>query len=161
VSIKKITLENWNQPDPASISSEDNKNGEYLKLILEPQLYNTVPEEVRDTFEVARATIIYGYYYYPLYTLGDQQIQRVGEAALWHKAKLLGILPAAKFISFKQFIELLKKHNAFDDDFHRRWTSLCSLRNSSSHAKKQSIYTPAMIIKSISVFISDVNKLFA
>jgi hypothetical protein len=41
-----------------------------------------VPEPIRELFDVARGAMIYGWFFYPLFRLGEDQLHRVVEAAV-------------------------------------------------------------------------------
>lgn len=72
LSFKKLSTENWLVPDSTvqlwerldpdgnfhSISGE-----EWLSDILQPQIDDTVPLEVKELFEVARGAMAYGYFF--------------------------------------------------------------------------------------------------
>ena len=49
-----------------------------------------VPAEIHDLFAVARGAMLYGYFFYPLYTLAAEQLYRVVEAAVSYKYELAG-----------------------------------------------------------------------
>ena len=75
---KEININNWLEPDDAlrgfvRISPDGQPHtmtgDEYLQFILEPKLHSSVPSEVQGLFEVARGVMVYGYFFYPLYTL--------------------------------------------------------------------------------------------
>jgi hypothetical protein len=63
-----------------SITSE-----EWAQRILEPHLSLAVPPEIQRLFEVAQGAILYGYFFYPLYTLALEQVFRVVETAVSDK----------------------------------------------------------------------------
>jgi hypothetical protein len=75
LGFKKLTVDNWLQPDEASssfarISPIDGKlfpvtGNDRLLVILEPNLEETVPFEIRKMFEVARGALAYGYFFIP------------------------------------------------------------------------------------------------
>ncbi len=58
---------------------------DFLNMVLDPKLSESVPEGVQSLFEVARGAMAYGYYFYPLFTLAMEQLSRVAEAAVTHK----------------------------------------------------------------------------
>jgi hypothetical protein len=68
-------------------------------------LTNSVPREVRAMFEVCRGAIIYGWYFYPLLTVGTEQLFRLLEFAVRAKLKAMGI--ASSKSSFSKAINLL------------------------------------------------------
>lgn len=88
---KKLTRENWSTLDPTAshnvwIDDEGNTRpvtpDDWAEEILQVQLSNKVPSELRNLFEVAQGVLCYGAFFYPLYTLGDEQIYRVLDAAV-------------------------------------------------------------------------------
>jgi hypothetical protein len=95
---KKITPSNWLDPDKvlrgfvkmSSTGAQPLTADDYLRHILSPELIESVPKDVRALFEVARGAMIYGYFFYPLFTLAAEQLFRVSEAAVSHKCKALG-----------------------------------------------------------------------
>src|SRR5712691_10705007 len=87
---KNITTENLSEPDPRIQYFA--KSVEYwVKRCQFTTLTSQVPVEVADLLEVARGAIIYGWFYYPLLTLGVEQCFRCLETAARTRAKQLGI----------------------------------------------------------------------
>jgi hypothetical protein len=79
---KKLTREDWKKEE--STVSHFKKVDEYSSLLsisadewaaefLNISLDETVPEDIRDLFEVAQGVLCYGIFFYPLYSLGAQQ----------------------------------------------------------------------------------------
>jgi hypothetical protein len=157
--VKIITIENWNEPDDRALPLEAKSGQGLIELILEPKLDNSVPEDIIEMFEVARSAIVYGYYYYPLYTLGAEQIYRVGESAVRHKLDSIKIKNNTQ--KFANCIDLLKDNLCIDMISYNRWDSVRRLRNSSSHSKNRSIFPPIMIIGLMKVFVEETNRLFS
>jgi hypothetical protein len=146
---KEISKENWLQPNDAmAIFATLAPNGEiatitgedWLDRMLQPKLNDNVPEEVQALFEVARGTLIYGFLFYPLYTLGTEQLMRVGEAAITHRCNQLGAPSGAD--RFARKLQWLKKRSVIAGDDAFLWGVTCDLRNTSSHARSQSILMP-------------------
>ena len=102
-NFKILTPENWLVADPAStifskISHTDGtvtpmSGQEWLCLFRDPTLSKSVPKNVRTLFEVARGSLAYGYFFYPLYTLACEQLLRVAEAAVSEKCRMLRASP--------------------------------------------------------------------
>lgn len=98
--IKALTVDNWRSVDPMSVTlvELDTASGRFQRItherwiewFLEPQLNHNVPGEVRTMFDVARGAMLYGCFFYPLYTLGTEQLYRVADAATWHRCRQLG-----------------------------------------------------------------------
>ena len=95
---KKLTPNNWKEHDPAvdcfvrpienGVDKIDEK--EWANRILKSKLSAKVPKVVQNLFNVSQATLCYGWFYYPLYTLGIEQSYRVLETALRIKCDQLG-----------------------------------------------------------------------
>lgn len=100
LGFKKLTVDNWLEPDKVSssfvgISTVDGQvhtisGNEWVSCILKPNLIEAVPTEIRALFEVARSALAYGYFFYPLYTLAGEQLFRVAETAVNLKCKEMG-----------------------------------------------------------------------
>ncbi len=95
---KRLTPDNWLETDPVStlfetLLPEEQKQPitgqEWVRRILEPSLKDTVPLEIRRLFEVARGAMVYGYLFYPLYTLATEQLNRVVETAVSYKCETM------------------------------------------------------------------------
>ncbi len=90
--IKNLSVENWLRPDDVSRSfvTFDHKlqrfrhldGDDWAKDILQHDLTEAVPAEVATLFATARGSLVYGYFFYPLYALGLEQLFRVSEAAV-------------------------------------------------------------------------------
>lgn len=125
--------------------------------ILEPKLAEAVPEEVHRLFEVARGSMVYGWFYYPLYTLGSQHLYFVHEAATTHKCKLANAPPMK---NFSRQIEWLAKHGYIREERIGQWDAVRALRNGFAHAERQAIYTPGMAISDVWIATELINELF-
>lgn len=168
LGFKQITQDTWLKPDRISISFllvspetgvDDIKKGEmYLDMILQPRLNEDVPIEVIKLYEVARGALIYGYFFYPLYTLACEQLFRVGEAAIIFRCKTFS--PRLPKRTFEKKIEFLFKQRILNELEKQRWHALRELRNISSHPVDQSIYPPGPVIGILAHMAEDINSLF-
>jgi len=164
---KEINQQNWLEPDeaikvfvkispdgkPQSMSGED-----WLQPILTPKLLEAVPQDVQALFEVARGALLYGYFFYPLYTLAAQQLFRLTEAAVSHKCKALGA-PNSKE-RFAEKIRWLANKGVIPETDIPAWDAVRKLRNSASHPERQSIITPGMAIGLLERVTEQINDLF-
>lgn len=150
---KKISLENWLQPDPiynnfVKVSPNDKvepmKGDEYVAPLLKPKLLEAVPHDVQALFEVARGAMIYGYFFYPLWTLGSEQLFRVVETAVSQKCKDHGHLQLK--ISFKNKINWLEHEKVISPIDKETLHNIREMRNLASHPTDQSIITPGIAI---------------
>jgi hypothetical protein len=163
---KKITSDNWNEPDIVTTSytcpfdyDEKSETPPYLNRILKLTLDDTVPIEIHRLFEVARGAMIYSYFFYPLYTLAIDQLSRVGEAALYHKTKSMGM--SKKDPTFSEMINFLKVKGIFNEDKERKWNFFRDYRNFSSHRNNQSLYPPAAALGGLEQYVKEINDLFS
>ena len=70
---KEIDSGNWLTADPVVLHFPGMKDiAAYVEAVLAPRLSQNVPEEVHKLFEVARGTMLYGYLFFPLYTLSPE-----------------------------------------------------------------------------------------
>jgi len=164
---KKLTIDNWKKPDTVargfvkiSESGETHSITEdgWVSDILKPTLKEGVPLEVQKMFEVARGAIIYGYFFYPLYTLAGEQLFRVVEAAVAIKCKSLGA--TGKVDTFQKEIEHLIEKNVIPPQEKEWWDAIRQLRNSSSHPGDQSIVTPPSVIGLLEQVADTINSLY-
>lgn len=168
LGFKTLTIDNWLEPDEAlrgfvRISPTDGKSSrmignDWLRAILEPVLVDAVPVEVKGLFEVARGVLAYGYFFYPLYTLGFEQITRVLEAAVTHKCKLIGASNSTE--KFVQKIDYLIAEGFILEKESVAWHATRKWRNSASHPKQQQIILPSMVIGMVKRDVERINSLF-
>ena len=168
LGFKKLTLDNWLQPDGASttfgsISTIDGKPhpttaNERLGYILRPQLTEKVPIEVSALFEIARGALAYGYFFYPLYALGFEQLFRVVETAVSLKCKAIGA--PSKLRNFYGKLEWLILMKVISEEEKHTWHAVRDLRNISSHPENQMILPPGMVIGTMERIADKINILF-
>ena len=164
---KEITRVNWQEPDSftafVNINFEtgektDISADERTEMFLKPQLSNEVPLELQSQYEVARATFVYGYFFYPLHTLGFEQLLRVGEAAITQKC--LTLLIAKSSAKFSRKLIKLKKHGILNEEEFKVWNNLKDLRNDFTHANIQRIIFPDDALKYLESITDRINNLF-
>ena len=138
-----------------------------MQACLKPQLESSVPKEVVAMFEVARGSMIYGWFFYPLITLATEQLHRVQETAAREKCCQLGIAPAKlskKGLSLEpklsEVIGALVKHGTIKASEEARWQAARRLRNWSSHPQRQTIISPGMSLGALESTTQVINKLF-
>jgi hypothetical protein len=168
LGIKRLTLANWTEPDPADkhfvrysrflqgMVAMD--GGDWARLFLGFDLQDHVPDEIQDMFEVARGAIIYGWFFYPMYQLGQEQLFRVSEAAARRCCDALG--NESERQSFYRSIEFLVREGAIGADDRHRWEAARKLRNSSSHPERASVMPPGAIASLVEATAADINDLF-
>lgn len=169
LNMKSIDEKNWLEADPVThlLSNQIDSSGnlgqmtgeDWLSLILEAKLAVDVPVEIRRLFEVARGTMAYGYFFYPLFTLGCEQLYRVAESAVSVKCERLHAPKGVK--RFIDKIEFLEKNGTISSLDVMIWNAFRGLRNESSHPKNQSIFTPGIAIPQIELIAKQISSLFS
>lgn len=145
---KRITAENWQDADVPKLFGLVTPCS-WLEAHLEPQLSSTVPQDIASLFEVARGSMIYGWFFYPLITLATEQCYRVIEAAVRKRCQQAGIPTKKQSKSgrtietkFVQNIESLIGAGIIAEADRSRWDVTRRLRNITSHPDFQMILPP-------------------
>ena len=168
IGIKEITIQNWLAPDIASAKLINNNAGAkqltvtvsdlYIQAVVAIRLSSMVPLEVRRAFEVAKGAMVYGYFFYPLFTIGLEHLYKVAEIAV--KVKCAAIDSNRRVDKLTKGIRLLVSSKVFDAATEKRWCALKNLRNNASHPADQTIVTPAMAIRMLEPLAEDLEKIF-
>jgi hypothetical protein len=170
MAIKKITSENWLERDGAQFAAVEYTSlndsygylmdgSDWIRNFTEPELSDRVPEEVQSLFEVARGALCYGYFFYPLYTLGFEQLFRVAEAAITIRFTQLGG-DRTKVTNLKGRIDFLKNKNELTVSEASSWSTMREFRNRVSHPERQNIHPPGQVVGALQHFVRMVNDLF-
>jgi len=168
MACKELTVGNWLEMDPVMRSwallnretgeSRTKQAEDWLEEILQPDLPSVVPKEVREQFEVARGAMAYGYFFYPLYTLGDAQLFRVADSAVYHRWVASGSPPPGG--DFAKRLDRLREVGVLSEEDASRWASVRHLRNSASHETQQSIVMPVDALRSLIGLSEMIGELF-
>ncbi len=108
-----------------------------LRPILKVTLVEPVPFDVRRTFFFARNAMCYGFWYYPLITMGSQQILRVADYATEVAGSANGLTPHR---NFRPRIDQLITAGVIDAAHLQTWEVICRFRNTSTHPAWQQIW---------------------
>lgn len=166
--IKRLTVDNWLEADFASTSFATvtpegtiipTTADAWIRLIVQPKLDISVPQDIRDLFEVARGAMAYGYLFYPLFTLAAEQLFRVAEAAVALKCKAMN--GPKSHGDFRTRIDWLVTKAMITEEQRGAWHALRQLRNTASHPDEQTILTPGDTIGILHNVAARVNSLFA
>ena len=164
---KQITPENWTEPDPTNEcfirfqpdgTARAIKGEEYLTDILCHNLGDHVCEDIHRLFEVAKGTMTYGYYYYPIFTAAAEQLFRILESSVSHVCKIVDCPTSIR--TYYSKIDWLTQQGIIGNDEKDRWDSSRQLRNSRSHPEHQMILTPGSTIGLLSSITDEINSLF-
>lgn len=167
-------MENWNEVDPlcSGFIQLDEENGEvsslfpeiWVAVVLAPQLDDAVPQNIRELFEVARAVMLYGYFFYPFFGLSMEQFYRVGESAISLKYEICGgpsKTPNGRFVSFSARINWLANMKFIDIKQKHEWHWVREARNDGSHMLKPKLYPPFPSTMALEETADRINQLFA
>lgn len=171
VSFKRLTVDNFDERDHTNdiFGKLDRDTGQVTRVtgrdraaaFLAVELGGHVPEEVRDLFAVARGTMLYGEFFYPLFTLGDEQMHRVADAAAQHRyLQLGGEVTGGHVPSFHRRIAWLIERGAIPENEWQRWDAYRELRNIASHSDFQQLHTPADALQTCQLVAASVDALF-
>lgn len=166
---KTLTAENWNVMDERSsfFQFQSQLDGSqycltgsgWVERLLRYPLNANVPEEIVELQEVAIAAMCYGFNYYPLYTLGQEQVTRVLEAAISHVYRILS--GPNKKARYSEKLEWVASKLEFSEVRLKQWQASRALRNSASHAIKQSLFGANDAMRCVEVSSILINELFA
>jgi hypothetical protein len=133
---KRLTPQNWLEPDPTFPQLQV----QWLDRILKSRLDERVPLDVRRVFEAAQAVMAYGYFYYPLYSVGTEHLYRALEAAATARAKSMGF--DEDKAGLKRKLDWLNENGAIPDEKRIALDPLVRLRNQASHPEFQAVAPP-------------------
>jgi hypothetical protein len=136
---------------------------DWAGIFLGVELAARVPEPIQHLFLVARNTLPYGHFFYPLYTLGSEQLYRVADAAALHRYRDLGgpKTKRGEDPTFKTRIVWLQQRGVIADEHTSQWEGFRELRNATSHADMQSLFTPGNAYTMLRAVAECVNALYA
>lgn len=162
--IKQVTPSNWLEIDPAWTgihmpSSTDGQGAAWAQYVMQTKLNVAVPADVRTLFSAAQGMIVYSLFFYPLMTLGCDQILRVIETALRAKCVELNA-PSTSTKTYMNAISWLVKHGVISVDTEMRWQAARMLRNDVSHPSFQHIYSVGMMREQLELGAELINHLF-
>ena len=163
---KSITLQNLTVRDAPDMLFPGGAEA-WIDVFEREKLSDQVPLKIVGLFDVAKGTMIYGWFYYPLLTVGTEQCFRIVESAVRIKCEEIGIKTKrlskkgeALPVSFSRLQETLFSRGILDHKERDRWGALRDLRNMASHPESQSIMTPAMAVDMLRIAVGQVNELF-
>jgi len=167
---RELTLANWSTPDPANdvfarmspvagVGPRRMSGDDWARAFLGVDLKEHVPREVRELFAVARGAMLYGWFFYPMFALGEQQLYRVLEAAARARYRQVG--GEKREPHFAQVIDFLIGVNVIAEMDGERWHAARELRNAASHPEQHEALPPGAILRHLEVSAHDINRLFA
>jgi hypothetical protein len=167
--IDRFTPDRWLQPDPtlSVFSKLDLANGtvepmtseDWFVVWRDATVDPPVPTDIINRIEQARACLAYGFFYYPLYALGVEQLLRVAEAALAVRCEDLNAPRTIR--TFEKRIDWIASStdvSTFDRD---HWHALRKVRNETTHGAHRMLLTPAAAKQLLHDVVDAITALFA
>jgi hypothetical protein len=170
---EELSAVNWQKGDGQSalwrqMTAVAKTEEEWARLFLEPRLRKEVPAQLADLLEVARAAMMYSWYYYPLATLGMEQCYRILDSGARMRCEKAGIATKKPGRNGKEFdtsfdenIKALKSNGIIAQSAEIGWHSIRWLRNNSSHPRMRSIFDPGQAQGMLESIVEDLNLLFS
>lgn len=164
-SYKRVTIENLTEMDPTMSvlgfgdpETRQNRLKALIEEIMRPQLRPEVPLDVRRLFDYSRSMMIYGFFYYPIYTFASEQAWLLAEAAMYHRCLQLGIKEPPE--RFMEKVDELIKHGVIPSEEREQWDNLRHLRIYVAHKTGQGAGPPDMAIGALEIMAQEINRLF-
>lgn len=163
LGIKQIAPENWLRIDPAWAGtvmpdSRTDPAEAWIADVISAKLSDRVPVEIRKLTEVARGAVAYGLFFYPLLTLGAEQLYRILEtAAISRRRDLSG---EKKRGNFKGTVAWLIKRKVISADHSNQWRSFIELRHAASHPAAQTIMPPGWVMGLLGTIVELINEIY-
>ena len=177
--VKYLTAENWLEPDaiPSMYVEVHAQTGErraasgvaWVERFLAVTLAPATPVEVREMWEVAQGILCYGWFYYPLYAIGEHQLRRIADAAILHRYRQAGGPPNTKpdpengqptWPPFKRRVDWLLAQGVIPEQKRARWDLIRELRNETTHASIRHIEPPTESLRVLELLADEISALF-
>lgn len=157
---KDLNASNWREPDKVStvfVAGGD----DWARLVLSQTLSERVPVDVRNLWDVARGLVLYGWFFAPLYAVGNDQLHRVIDAATDHAYRQFGG-PSVDdgYVPFQSRIEWLVAQRYIDPSLAGWWMVVKDLRNYLSHPTQLQFGTIHDPLHSLARFKREIETLF-
>lgn len=170
---KHLTLENWTEPDEtgrafaeinlATGECQEASPQHWAEQFLAVELSSRVPEDIREMWAVARGVLLYGWFFYPLYALGGEQLHRVAEAAVLMRYEQAGgpRRLRGRRADLKGRLEWLISQRIISTRAEQRWDAIRKLRNYGSHPTFAALAMPTEALESLELLAAEIEVLYA
>lgn len=183
---KFLTPKNILEPDPTStmLVPLDPRAGvgksldaiDWARSFLAPSLNDEVPREVRELFAAAQGLMVYGFFFYPLYALAEDQLFRVVDAAVTHRfLRAGGVLRVVRRHSvaegrevewresppFRTRMRFLVSQGIVSQQEEPWWLVMWELRSLSSHPTISRLSPQTSTLRTLLVVGEKIDALFS
>lgn len=115
---------------------------DYVRAFLSIKLPTDASEDLLEVFDRVRAVMVYGCYYYPLFSLGVEELYRYHEALIRTALGSAAYKPNGKSHTFNRMIEIAVEQNVLSEKEGEAWHAGRWLRNRSSHRESTFLLGP-------------------
>jgi hypothetical protein len=167
---KRLDPENWLERDPALdhfvqfgvLGPRPITTQEWAEKFLSVELERDVPVDVRRLFAVARAIMLYGAFFYPLYGVAEERLFIVADAALLHRYEAEGGTRRSngRWPTFDSRIKWLSSNGHLSPQQLEQWGTIRELRNLAAHPAAQTVFPPGTAFGMLRNVARDINELF-
>jgi hypothetical protein len=164
---RQLTPDNWTEADPVNrnfvrfsplVGPISMSGNDWARAFLEVELSGHVPAEIVDLYGVARGSMLYGWFFYPLFRLGEEQLYRVIEAAARLRCQQLDT--QGERPSFFRAIDLLIDAEVIAEEERERWTAARRLRNAAAHPERAAVIPPGAALGMLTRCARDIDGIF-
>lgn len=171
MNFKQLTPNNWDEADETSamfarlspiVGMVPMNGNDWARAFLAVELPTSVPADIRGLFAVARGTLLYGWFFYPLYQLGEDQLHRVADTAVAVRYEQLGGARDRRGYAprMMQRLAWLIERGVIPVEAKGRWEAISDLRNIGSHPDFQALNPPGQALASLKIVAESVASLF-
>jgi hypothetical protein len=163
LGFRLLSVDTWLHGNPAwsgtivSMSLPNQSDG-WVHDLCQVRLSERVPDPLQRLFEVARGSYAYSLMFYPLLTLGAEQLLRVVEGAIASEFKDKG--GPGNRRTFEKRIDWLASERMISSDLQQRLHAVRGLRNLASHPSDQSIFNLSMALSILQITADILNEIF-
>lgn len=161
--LKAITAASFLESDFHPIVGSDRKPLRYEDWIEIVQragrLPSSAPAHIAEAYEPYLGSIIYGWVYWPLLTMGIDKVLALREA-LARAACERQAASNRETKTFQSCIDYLFNQGLLPPERRRKWDAGRGLRNSLAHPERRSLFSPMDALVILEAFVEDASILF-
>lgn len=155
-SIRHFDGKHWLEPEDLRFLSFARTPESWVKAFSAPKLGPQVPTEIVAHFEAGRGAMVYSRFFYPLATLGLENLTRTMELAVHLRAKNSG----GEGKNYEQDLRLLVKRGILPSAEEPAWQAGRKLRNTASHPRDRFLIDPGMALQHLHLTTERIHLLF-
>jgi hypothetical protein len=165
--VKHLTAGNWLDPDPICLKFGPIRE-DWTERFLTVDLASFVPSAVRELWEAAHGLLLYGWFFYAIYAMGEHELRRVADAAVLHSYQQAGGPPNKKrdhegelrWPDMMRRVDWLIEAGAIPAEKRQRWDGLRDLRNETTHISIRHLAPPHEALRVLELLAGEIDALF-